>query len=65
MRKLNQALSDDSFKAVGYEFDYSYVKFLNEIFTYSLVSTIVLDNNPLGDAGVIKLSTVLHKLPLK
>jgi hypothetical protein len=65
MRKLNQALSDESFKAVGYEFDESYIKFINEILTFSQVTTLVLDNNPLGDAGIIKLTSVLPKLPLK
>lgn len=64
MRKLNQALTDDSFRAVGYEFDHTYVYFLTQILLYGQVSVLVLDNNPLGDDGVIKLAPVIKKLPL-
>jgi hypothetical protein len=64
MRKLNQALSDDAFRAVGYEFDHTYVRFLAEILLYGQVSVLMLDNNPLGDEGVAKLAPIIKKLPL-
>lgn len=51
--------------AISYEFDAAYVRFISDYLVGSQITKIVLDNNPLGDAGVIKLAGIFPKIKLK
>lgn len=51
--------------AISYEFDLTYIRFINDYLISSQITKIVLDNNPLGDAGVIKLASIFPQIKLK
>lgn len=64
MRKLALIVEGDTFKAANYQFDSDYMAVINNLFIYSKITKIILDNNPLGDEGVIKLTNIFPQIRL-